>query len=103
MALNKPCLFTEVLPLVEFFLEDDISDEEALQLLESEPPRRKPQQKQDGWRQETSARILVIIDVQEFNLSNYALLRVHHISRDTHFIGSQIHLTSIIQKHSNPT
>ena len=50
--------FVEVLPLVEFFLEDDITDEEAMQLLESEPPRRKNPDKQDGWRQETTARIL---------------------------------------------
>ena len=50
------CL-VEVLPLVEFFLEDDITDEEAMQLLESEPPRRKNPDKQDGWRQETTARI----------------------------------------------
>ena len=51
------CL-VEVLPLVEFFLEDDITDEEAMQLLESEHPRRKNPDKQDGWRQETTARIL---------------------------------------------
>ena len=50
--------FVEVLPLVEFFLEDDISDEEAMQLLESELPRRKQDTRQDGWRQETNARIL---------------------------------------------
>ena len=50
--------FVEVLPLVEFFLEDDITDEEAMQLLESEPPRRKTDDKQGGWRQETTARIL---------------------------------------------
>ena len=57
------CVYVvEVLPLVEFFLEDDITDEEAMTLLESEPPRRKNpagQGKQtDGWRQETTARIL---------------------------------------------
>ncbi len=53
--------FTEVLPLVEFFLDEDIEDEEAMQLLESEPPRRnKNKQKQDGWRQEATDRILTI-------------------------------------------
>ena len=58
LTLHAHSCLTEVLPLVEFFLEDDITDEEAMQLLESEPPRRKQDTRQDGWRQETSARIL---------------------------------------------
>ena len=55
---NVCVCFVEVLPLVEFFLDNDITDEEAMQLLESEPPKRKNPDKQDGWRQETTARIL---------------------------------------------
>ena len=48
-----------MLPLVEFFLDEDIEDDEAMQLLDSEPPRRnKSKQKQDGWRQEATDRIL---------------------------------------------
>ncbi len=60
---NFDVVIAEVLPLVEFFLEDDISDDEAMQLLESEPPRRKAQQDgaADQWKQERSARILVCV------------------------------------------
>jgi len=46
--------FSEVLPLIEFYVEDDISDKEALQLLDLEPIR-KP--KGDGFRENNAAGI----------------------------------------------
>ena len=48
-------LFTEVLPLVEFFLEQDITDEEAVHLLDSEAPRKK---EKDEWKETAMGSIL---------------------------------------------
>jgi hypothetical protein len=42
---------TEVLPLVEFFISDDITDPEAVSLLELEPPRREKK----NWRETRSS------------------------------------------------
>ena len=44
-----------MLPLVEFFLEDDITDEEALTLLDSEVPRKK---EKDEWKETNLSSIL---------------------------------------------
>lgn len=46
---------TEVLHLVEFYLEDGITDEEAVALIDLEAPRHKPEMK---WQEITSDRIL---------------------------------------------
>ena len=49
-------LSTEVLPLVEFFLEEDIGDDEANSLLDLEPA---PKSKDGGsWRESNTASIL---------------------------------------------
>lgn len=39
---------TEILPLVEFFVEDDISAEDALQLIKTEPPKGSNDLKNGG-------------------------------------------------------
>lgn len=40
--------FLEILPLVEFYLDDDISDEEAIQLIKTEPPKSQNEIKNGG-------------------------------------------------------
>ena len=64
----------EVLPLVEFFLEEDIPDDEALQLLELEPQRKDPKEKQK-WKESNSSRMYSINNEEKFCFSrNYAVL-----------------------------
>lgn len=41
------CVFSEVLPLVQFYLEEGISDEEAVALIDLEAPRAE--KKGDKW------------------------------------------------------
>lgn len=40
--------FIEILPLVEFYVEEDISAEEALQLIKTEPPKGSNELKNGG-------------------------------------------------------
>ena len=49
--------FAEVLPLVEFLLEDGITDEEAVQCIEQEPPRKK-KDNSGGWQEADMGGIL---------------------------------------------
>ena len=51
---------TEVLPLVEFYIADEISDKEAVQLLDLEP-LKKEKQKTDGWKQDNNDSIFVML------------------------------------------
>ena len=53
---------TEVLPLVEFFLEEGITDDEALHLLDSEPPRKK---EKDDWKEMQMGSILGLTGILE--------------------------------------
>lgn len=60
MPLFSPVFFTyvlsEVLHLVEFFLEDGITDEEAVALIDLEVPRLN--KSNDKWQEKTSDSIL---------------------------------------------
>ena len=49
---------TEVLPLVEFYLEDGITDEEAQNLLDMAPPRDDKRNRDSQWREDRMGRIL---------------------------------------------
>ena len=57
--------YSEVLPLVEFFLEEDITDEEAVLLLDSEPPRKK---EKDEWKESAMGSILLKLSVEKDKL-----------------------------------
>jgi len=48
-----------VLPLVEFFLEDDITDDEAVSLLDLEPQHKDKDK--GNWREMNKGSILVLI------------------------------------------
>ena len=48
-------MFTEVLPLVEFFLEDGMTDEEAVHILDMSVPKKK---KERSWKENRMSRIL---------------------------------------------
>ena len=54
----------DVLPLVEFNLEDGISDEEACHLINMEPPRKKSSG--DKWKEQAGA------DVQTMSMNSFA-------------------------------
>ena len=49
-------LMTEVLPLVEFVLEDGITDEEAIQILDLSIPKQKKEEK--NWQESRMGSIL---------------------------------------------
>ena len=51
-------VLTEVLPLVEFYLEDDITDEEAQNLLDLAPPRDDKRNRDRQWREDRIGSIL---------------------------------------------
>lgn len=53
----------EVLPLIEFFLDDDVTDNEAVSLLELEPPMKKEKEK---WNKTTAS--------QSMQMDDYALM-----------------------------
>ena len=48
-----------MLPLVEFYLEDDITDEEAQNLLDMAPPRDDKRNRDSQWREDRMGSILV--------------------------------------------
>ena len=50
--------FTEVLPLVEFVLENGISDEEAIQILDLSIPKHKDEDDNKKWKESRSGSIL---------------------------------------------
>ena len=50
-------MFTEVLPLVEFVLEDGITDEEAIQILDLSIPKQKKEEK--NWQESRMGSILL--------------------------------------------
>ena len=56
MFVNDIC-FTEVLPLVEFVLEDGITDEEAIQILDLSIPKQKKEEK--NWQESRMGGILL--------------------------------------------
>ena len=49
-------MFAEVLPLVEFVLEDGITDEDAIQILDLSIPKQKPEEK--NWQESRMGSIL---------------------------------------------
>lgn len=55
-GLVSSSMIKEILPLVEFYLEGGISDEEAMSLINLEAPRSHPNK--DKWQEMSSAGIL---------------------------------------------
>ena len=72
---RQPFVFSfvsfEVLPVVEFFLAEGISDDEAMKLIQMEAPRRS---KNQGWKEAEQGSILSIAYIRDSVHSTITLL-----------------------------
>ena len=72
------CL-TEVLPLVEFVLEDGITDEEAVQVLDLSIPKQKKEDKK--WHESRMGRILLTSKMKMANFDKFSSQKHKHFNK----------------------